>query len=183
MAETNLNKYLRPLLLKVAERYVRNLRASLYRREINDLEKLSKSITADVVIKSSADFEIRISWLEYGDSLNFGADVGFLDEAGKRRLEAWVVRKLGEDKYIRGRNGKRVNNARRIAYAIQKNWVRTGKFPSNKSKGRGWASTALRSREIADTKKALQENLTTAYNQFVQDKIKALNKKNAARRR
>ena len=170
------------MLQKVATRYVRNLQASLDRRGINDREKLSKSIDAKVVIKSSADFEIRISWLDYGNSLNFGADVGWLDEAGNKRLENWVVEKLGEDRYIRGRSGKRVNNARRIAFAIQRNWVKTGKFPSAKSKGRGWASTALRSKELADTKRALAQNLTTAYNQFVQDKIKALNKKNARRR-
>ncbi len=182
MAETNLNKYLRPPLEKVAARYVRNLQRSLDRRGINDTEKLSKSITAKVIIRSSADFEIQISWAKYGDSLNFGADVGFLNGPGRKRLEDWVVRKLGKQKYTQRAGGKRVNNARRIAYAIQQNWVRTGKFPSNKSKGRGWASTALRSRELADTKKALAENLTTAYAKFMSDKFKELAKKNPRRR-
>jgi hypothetical protein len=186
VAETNLNKYLRPQLEKVAIRYVRNLQASLDRGRANgritDTGKLSKSIRSKVIIRSSADFEIQLSWEDYGDSLNFGADLGFLSKAGSKRLEEWVVHKLGKERFTRSRKGRRVNNARRIAFAIQNNWARGGRFPSTKSNSKGWASIALRSREIADTRKALEENLTTAYNKFIQDKLNALNKKNQRRR-
>ena len=162
MAETLLSKFLRPELEKVAKRMVSNLQNSLKKRGLINKENLFHSIKYKVTVRSASDFNISFSWLSYGDALNFGADVGYLSQAGQKRLEDWVMRK---------KNVQR-RNARRIAFAIQKNWVRSGRFPSVKSRGRGWASTAFRSRDIADLKKVTESALTVAFQKFTDQKVR-----------
>ena len=96
MADTLLNKFLRPELEKVGERYVRNLRKRLSKegKGIDTFENLSKSIKYSVVIKSNNEFEIRLSWKAYGDALNEGSnDVNYLPREGTSRLSRWLEKK------------------------------------------------------------------------------------------
>ena len=179
MAETLLNQFLRPELKKVADRVVINLKNSLRSRNLIDKERLINSVRAEVVIKSTSDFEIRLFWRDYGNSLNFGADVGYLSKAGQTRLERWVVEKLRQPQYkTTEKTGKRYNNARRIAKAIQTKWAKTGKFPSSISRGRGWASVALRSRGAADLQKLTSTALGVAFRKFTESKVRDANKRN-----
>lgn len=165
MAETLLSKFLRPRLLDVANRKVLQLQASLDRRGINNTEDLSKSISYRVVIRSATDFEIQFFWKAYGDYLNLGADTGFLSRAGNERLTDWVIRKLHKDR----------KTAKRISKAIQAGWVRGNRFPSVKSKAKGWASQTFVSTQIATDKILIQDALSTAFSKFIKDKIREQN--------
>ena len=183
MAKTLLNTLLRKELNKVGNRYVKNLKASLLRRNINYENKLSNSVDYKVIIRSAADFQINIFWRSYGDVLNQGADdMGKISDGGFKRVQRWVEKKLGEPRYKRGKRGKRIQNSSKIAYAIVKSW-RKRRFPSTKSRGIGWASTALRSRELADTKVAVATALQTAFNNFVKQKANEREKKLRRNRR
>lgn len=177
MAKTFLNTLLRKELTKVGDRYVRNLRASLERRNINTERKtLSNSVDYKIIIRSAADFQINIFWKEYGDILNQGAtDMGKISDAGFKRVQRWVETKLGHPRYKTGKRGRRVQNSSKIAYAIVKSWRRR-RFPSSESRGIGWASTALRSKELANTKVAVATALQTAFNNFVKQKAIAREK-------
>lgn len=170
MAKTILQTLLRKELNKVGERYVRNLKKSLERRGINNTGVLRDSIKFDTIIKSAADFEIRLTWKNYGDTLNQGAvDMGRISDAGFARVQRWVENKLGKPRYITGSGGRRVKNSKKIAFAIIKSW-RKRKFPSRESNARGWATSALRSREIATTKVAVATALQTAFKRFTESK-------------
>jgi hypothetical protein len=123
VAKTNLEIYLRPRLEEIGKRKVAQLRASLVRQgHVTKAETLYKSIDYKVTIRSSADFTIEFFWLSknfrhnYGDALNFGADVGYLDEDGQARLQKWV----GEKFNINESGKKRKRVIKRIAYNIQK---------------------------------------------------------------
>jgi hypothetical protein len=185
MAETLLNKYLRAELDKVGKRVRTNLQNSIKSRNLigSSEKKLLESINYTVIVKSSSDFEIRLFWKDYGDALNFGADVGWLSRAGQSRLERWVVYKLRVPQFTQNKSGKRINNARKVARAIQAKWVRTGKFPSTISRGRGWASVALRSRGAADIKTLTTDALSVAFRKYLDDRVREENRKNKSKGR
>ena len=131
MAKTNLEIYLRPRLNAIGERKVAQLRASLTRQgHRTKADTLYNSIKFKVTIRSSADFTIEFFWLSnnfrhnYGDALNFGADVGYLDEAGQARLQRWVEEKFN----IHESGAKRKRVIKRIASNLQTKWKRKGKF-------------------------------------------------------
>jgi len=176
VAETNLNKYLRPELNKVGDAAVKKLKASLVRLGHVNTEKLLESIRYQVVIKSNTDFEIRLFWttrgnaprgIVYGDFLNTGNQNTWLSEEGRKRLVAWVRRRMG----VGGKKGNR------IAYAIQKSWVKGTRYPSKKFGGKGWANRALQSVEQGETKKILSDALTTAYQKYLDEIFKNAQRK------
>lgn len=180
MSATLLNKFLREELTKVGERVKKNLQNSIINRNLigSPSANLLKSIDYQVLIKSSSDFEIRLFWKDYGDSLNFGADVGWLSRAGQSRLERWVVYKLKVPQFTQNKKGRRINNARKISRAIQAKWNRTGKFPSTISRGRGWASVALRSKGAADIRAITSEALGVAFRKYMEARVREENRKN-----
>ena len=182
MAKTNLEIYLRPRLEEIGKRKVAQLRASLVRQgHVTKAETLYKSIDYKVIIRSSADFTIEFFWLSnnfrhnYGDALNFGADVGYLDEAGQARLQKWV----GEKFNINESGAKRRRVIKRIAYNIQRKWIRKGKFPLTR---KGWASIAFSSTFVASTRILVASALTTAFNAYKDDLVRKLNRENRLRK-
>jgi len=181
VAKTNLEIYLRPKLEAIGERKVRQLKASLDRQGHVDSGKLRESIKYKVIIRSSADFTIEFFWLSnnfrhnYGDALNFGADVGYLDEAGQARLQQWVGKKFN----INESGAKRRRVIKRIAYNIQRKWIRKGKFPLTR---KGWASIAFSSTFVASTRILVAAALTTAFNAYKDDLVRKLNRENRLRK-
>lgn len=181
MAKTNIERYLRPMLEDIGKRKVAQLRASLDRQGHVYTGKLRESIDYKVIIRSSADFSIEFFWLSnnfrhnYGDALNFGADVGYLDEAGRARLQKWVSEKFN----IEGSGAKRRSAVRRIAYNIQKKWIRKGKFPLTR---KGWASTAFSSKFVADTRILVAAALSTSFRAYKEELVKKANRENRNRK-
>jgi len=181
VAKTNLEIYLRPKLEEIGKRKVRQLKASLDRQGHVDSTKLRESIDYKVIIRSSADFTIEFFWLSnnfrhnYGDALNFGADVGYLDEAGQARLQQWVGKKFN----INESGAKRRRVIKRIAYNIQRKWIRKGKFPLTR---KGWASIAFSSTFVASTRILVASALTTAFNAYKDDLVRKLNRENRLRK-
>lgn len=182
MAKTNLEIYLRPRLNAIGERKVAQLRASLVRQgHVTKAETLYKSIDYKVTIRSGADFSIQFFWLSknfrhnYGDALNFGAEVGYLDEAGQARLERWV----GEKFNINESGAKRRRSIKRIAFNIQRKWVRKGKFPLTR---KGWATIAFSSKFVADTRLLVTSALGAALKAYKEDLVRKLNRENKKRR-
>ena len=178
MAKTNLEIYLRPRLEEIGKRKVAQLRASLVRQgHVTKAETLYKSIDYKVTIRSSADFTIEFFWLSknfrhnYGDALNFGADVGYLNEDGQAKLQKWVDKKFN----INESGKKRRRVIKRIAYNIQKKWVRKGKFPLTR---KGWASIAFSSTFVASTRILVASALTTSFNAYKDDLVRKLNREN-----
>lgn len=175
MAETNLNKYLRPELERLGERTVRDLKRSLIALDHVDTETLLRSIRHKVVIRSNSDFEIQLFWntnsnsprgVNYGDLLNKGNQNGWLSKAGQKRLIAWVKRKLP----LTTRAGrKRPDSPEEVAFLIQRSWAKGNKYPSQ---GEEWADRVLDDAESAESKRILGAALARAYQNYLDEVIK-----------
>ena len=165
----NIREDIRVGLVRIAERKIRQLKASLERQGHVFTGGLRDSIKYKVTVRSSGDFRIEYYWKFYGSLLNAGTNnMGRLSEAGRVRLITWLIQK------------KKVNRlkARGITYMIQRKWRKSG-YPNKYGGGavRGWANIAFNSVQIAADKIQYNDVLFNALNRNIRDRIEKLNRR------